>query len=135
MPEENPFLTFTDDALSAALLHAVRMVALLALAGSVVIWVISGWQTACLFAVGAAISAAGVYESRRLIAVVNAKLDRQKTSGSGGLVVAMFFLRVAIAAAVLYVSLKCLHGSVYGIITGLSLAIVALSVEVIKLTR
>jgi len=131
----NPFLNFTDADLSAALLRAIRTVAILALVGALVIWFISGWQTAALFLVGALLSAAGIYESSRLIAVVNAKLDRQKTSGSTALVVVMFFLRVAIAAAVLYVSLRCLHGSVYGMIAGLSLAIVALSLEVIKLTR
>ena len=135
MPEENPFLSFTDADLNAALLGAVRSIAILALIGALVIWIISGWQTAALFVIGALLSAAGVYESRRLIAIVNAKLDRQKTSGSTGLVVAMFFLRLIIAAAVLYASLKCLHGSVYGMIAGLSLAIVALSLEVIKLTR
>jgi ATP synthase I chain len=132
---ENPFLNFTDADLTAALLRAVRSIAMLALIGALVIWIISGWQTAALFVIGALLSAAGVYESRRLIAIVNAKLDRQKTSGSSGLVVTMFLLRLAIAAAVLYASLKCLHGSVYGMIAGLSLAIVALSLEVIKLTR
>ena len=132
---QNPFIDFTDADLTAALLRAVRTIAILALLGALVIWFISGWQTMCLFLTGALLSAAGVYESRRLIVIVNAKLDRQKTSGSTGLVVALFFLRLAIAAAVLYASLMCLHGSVYGMIAGLSLAIVALSLEVIKLTR
>lgn len=132
---DNPFVNFTDADLSAALLRAVRTIAILALVGVLITWIVSGWQTAALFTIGALLSAAGVYESRRLIALVNAKLDRQKTSGSAALVVATFFLRVAIAAAVLYVSLRCLHGSVYGMIAGLSLAIVALSLEVIKLTR
>src|SRR5277367_3744546 len=131
----NPFLNFTDADLSAALFHAIRTITILALVGVLVILLISGWQTAALFAIGALLSAAGIYESRRLIAIVNAKLDRQKTSGSTALVIAMFFLRVAIAAAVLYVSLRCLHGSVYGMIAGLSLAIIALTQEVIKLTK
>jgi hypothetical protein len=103
--------------------------------GLPVIWIVSGWQTACLFLVGAALSAGGVLESQRLIRIVNARLDGQRASGSTGLVLAMFFLRVGIAAAVLYVSLRCLHGSVYGLIAGLVLAMIALSFEAVKLTR
>ena len=135
MPEDNPFLTFTDADLSAALFRAVRTVGILALIGVPVIWIASGWRSAALFAVGAAISAGGVYESQRLIAIINAKLDKQKSPRSTGLVVAMFFLRLTIAAVVLYVSLKFLDGAVYAIVAGLMLAVVALSIEAVKLTR
>ena len=132
---ENPFLDFSDADLSAALLRAVRLVGILALVAAPIILIVSGWQTAALFLVGAATSAGGVYESRRLIGVINARLDNRGSAHSTGLVVTMFFLRLAIAASVLYVSLKWLHGSVYGIIAGLALAMIALSVEVVKLTR
>ena len=135
VPEENPFLAFTDADLSAALLRAVRNVGLLALLGVLVVWLLSGWQSACLFAVGAAISAGGIYESRRLIAVVNARLDNRRPSRSTGLVIGMFLLRLLIAGAVLYVSLRCLHGAVYAIVAGLALAMVALSIEAVLLTR
>lgn len=135
MPEENVFLTFTDADLSAALYRAVRNVGILALIGVPVIWLASGWQSAALFLVGAAISAGGIYESRRLIRVVNAKLDNQRSPRSTGFVIAMFFLRLAIAGAALYVSLRCLHGAVYAIIAGLALAMVALSIEAVLLTR
>jgi len=47
----------------------------------------------------------------------------------------MFFLRLTIAGTVLYVSLRCLNGSAYAMIAGLALAIVALSVEVVKLAK
>lgn len=135
MPDDNPFLTFTDDDLRAALLRAVRNIGLLALVGAPIIWIASGWQSAALFLVGAALSAGGVFESRRLIRVINAKLDKQRLSGSTGLVIVLFFLRLAIAAGALYVSLKCFHGSVYALVAGLVLAIVALSVEAVLLTR
>jgi hypothetical protein len=135
MPDENPFLTFTDADLSAALLRAVRYVGLFSLIGTPIIWFASGWQSACLFLVGAALSAGGVYESRRLIRVVNAKLDNQRTPNSTGLVIAMFLLRLLIAGAVLYASLRCLHGSVYAIVAGLALAIISLSIEAVQLTR
>ncbi len=135
MAEENPFLAFTDADLSAALFRAIRSIGVLALVGFPAIWLASGWQTACLFLVGALISAAGVYESRRLVRIVNAKLDGQKSPRSTGVAVGLFFLRFGIAAAVLYVTLRCLHGSVYGLIAGLALAMVALSLEAVKLTR
>jgi len=133
--ESNPFLNFTDADLSAALFRAIRVVGILTIVGLPVIWIVSGWQTAGLFVVGAGISAAGVYESLRLIRIVNAKLDQQKASGSTTLVLALFFLRLGIAAAILYASLRCLHGSVYGLIAGLVLAMIALSFEAVKLTR
>jgi hypothetical protein len=135
MPEENPFVTFTDADLSAALLRAIRNIGLLALIGLPIIWIFSGWQSAGLFLVGAAISAGGIYESRRLIRVVNAKLDNQKSPQSSGFVIAMFLLRLLIAGGLLYVSLRWLNGSVYSIIAGLALAVVALSVEAVLLTR
>jgi hypothetical protein len=135
MSEENPFLTFTDADLSAALLRAVRNIGILAAVGAPVFWIASGWQTACLYLVGASLSAAGVYESHRLIGVINAKLDNQQSSRSTSLVISLFLLRLMIAAAVLYVTLRCLHGSVYAIVAGLALAVVALSIEAVKLTR
>jgi hypothetical protein len=135
MPDENPFLAFTDADLSAALLRAVRNIGILALIGTPIVWIVSGWQSACLFLVGAALSAGGVYESRRLIRAVNAKLDNRRSPSSTGFVIAMFLLRLLIAGAVLYVSLRCLHGSVYAIVGGLALAIVSLSIETVKLTR
>ena len=134
-PEDNPFLTFTDADLSAALFRAVRNIGLLALVGLPIIWVISGWQSAALFLVGAAISAGGIYESRRLIRVVNAKLDKQRSPNSTGFVIAMFLLRLFIAGGVLYVSLRWLNGAVYSIIAGLALAVVALSIEAVLVTR
>jgi hypothetical protein len=135
MPEENPFLTFTDADLSTALFRAVRNVGWMALAGIPIVWIISDWQSAALFLVGAAISAGGIYESRRLIRVVNAKLDKQRSPNSTGFVIVMFLLRLFIAGGVLYVSLRWLNGAVYSIIAGLALAVVALSIEAVQVTR
>ena len=135
MPDDNPFLALTDADLKAALIRAIRIIGILALIAAPVILLLSGWQSACLFLIGAAISAGGVYESQRLISLVNAKLDNQKSPRSTGLVLALFFLRLSIAGAVLYVSLRCLNGSAYAMIVGLALAVVALSIQVVKLTR
>jgi hypothetical protein len=134
-PNEHPLVAFTDADLSALLFRAVRDVGALALVGVAAIWIASGWQSAALFLVGAGISAGGIYESRRLIRVVNAKLDNQRSPRSTGFVVAMFFLRLFLAGAILYTCLRYLHGAAYAIVAGLALAILALSAEAVLLVR
>ncbi len=135
MQDENAFLALTDADLKSALFRAIRTIGILAVVGALAILFLAGWQSACLFLVGAAISAAGVYESQRLVALVNAKLDNRKSPRPTGAVLGMFFLRLTLAGVVLYVSLRCLDGSAYAMIAGLALAIAALSVEVVKLAR
>jgi hypothetical protein len=46
-----------------------------------------------------------------------------------------FFLRLAGAVVLLYVSLKLLHGSVYALATGLALGVFALAVEGLRLIK
>ena len=61
----------------------VRLSAGLGLAVALVLWPLMGWQTAALFAVGAAISVGSVYEWARLIRTVMARLDRTETPAEG----------------------------------------------------
>jgi hypothetical protein len=46
-----------------------------------------------------------------------------------------FFLRLALALALLYGSLKLLDGSVYALIGGLALGVAALSIEGLRLIK
>jgi hypothetical protein len=46
-----------------------------------------------------------------------------------------FFLRLILAGVVLYVSLRSLHGSIYALCAGLGLAVVALTIESVRLLR
>ena len=39
---------------------------------------------------------------------------------------------LGLAGAILYGSLKCFHGSIYGLVAGLCLAIISLSIEAIR---
>lgn len=133
--EANPFLQFTDADLKAALNRCLKWIAIFALAIAAILAVTAGWQTAVLLLVGAGVSATGLYEWQKLIELINAKLDKQKTPKSAGFVVGMFFLRFGIAAAVLYGSLKCFHGSIYALIAGLGLAVIALTIEAVRLVR
>lgn len=129
------FADFTDADLAATLRRAIRTVTIAGLVLFIAISLFSGWQSGALLLIGALISAIGLWEARRLIAVVNAKLDRQASPRSTGFVVATFLFRLFIAGAVLYISLRYLHGSVYALFAGLLLAIVALSIEAIRLLK
>ncbi len=135
----NPFLEFTDAHLKAAMLRALRLVAGLTAIAFVALWVTAGWQTAMLLLAGALVSASGLWEWQKLIAVINARLDSAQAPGGRGRgaagVVLGFFLRLVIAGAVLYGSLRCFHGSVYALVGGLGLAAFALAVEAVRLVR
>lgn len=135
MTEANPIFDFSDADLASAFRRSLRSVAIIAVIAFPLVWIASGWQSGLLLLVGALISATGIWEARRLVGLVNAKLDQQKTPRSAGFVVAMFFLRLLLAGALLYVSLRCLHGSVYALIAGLLLAVVALSIEALRLLK
>ena len=123
---------FTDEDLKTALRRAMRTILVLGVVLFAGFWLAMGWQTAMLLLAGALVSLGSLYEWRRLVAVLNAKLDQQRSPHSTGLVVTMFFLRLGLAGAILYGSLKCFHGSIYGLVAGLCLAIISLSIEAIR---
>jgi hypothetical protein len=52
-----------------------------------------------------------------------------------GPVLAGFFLRMGMAVAVLYVSLKYLHGPVYTLLVGLGIGVIALTLEAVRLLK
>jgi hypothetical protein len=135
MTEANSLLNFTDADLKATMRRSIRLTAILAVLGALALLFAAGWQTAALFLAGAVVSATGLYEWQQLIEMVNARLDNQKAPRSTGFVLTMFFLRLGIAALIIYASLKCLHGSLYALIAGLGLVAVALMVEAVRLTR
>lgn len=135
MTEANPFLNFTDADLKAAMRRAIRFTAILAALGAVALTFTLGWQTAALFVAGALVSATGLYEWQQLIGVINAKLDHQQTPRATGFTVTMFFLRLGIAGLIIYASLRYLHGSLYALVAGLGLAVIALTVEAVRLLR
>ncbi|HET7103690.1 MAG TPA: ATP synthase subunit I [Terracidiphilus sp.] len=126
---------FTDASLTALLRRAIRITLILGLVAAVALWIASGWRNAAMLATGTAISAASILEWQRLIRLINAKLDRQKTPRSAGVVVAFFLLRLIIFAAAIYGSLKCFQGSVIALLCGLSLAVVATVWEALRMLR
>jgi hypothetical protein len=127
--------SMTDDDLREMLRRALRTVVVLGLVLFLVFTFTMGWQTGLLELAGALISYTGIREWRNLALAVFAKLDNQESARPMGRTLVMFFLRLGVVAAILYVSLRCLHGSVYALVAGIGLAVVALSFEALRLLR
>jgi hypothetical protein len=139
---------FRDQDLRAALNRAIGIVGIGTLVGTPILWAAWGWQSAVLFLVGAGIAATGILEWRQIMSAVLVRLGSADSSGDNpaaaatgskprpvGSVVFWFFLRLGVAAALLYVSLKSLDGRIPALIAGLSLAMLALLIEAIRLLR
>jgi hypothetical protein len=133
--EPHPLVGLTDEALQVLLRRAIRDTLILGLIPALVLLFVSGWRDAAMLAVGAAISAASILEWQRLIRLINAKLDKQKTPRSALLVVSFFVLRLTVFAGAIYGSLKCFHGSVIALLCGLGLAVVAMAWEALRLLK
>jgi hypothetical protein len=127
--------SMTDDDFREMLRRALRTVVVLGLLLFLVLTFTLGWQTGLLELAGAVISYTGIREWRSLALTVFAKLDNQQAPRSVTRTLVTFFLRLAVVGAILYVSLRCLHGSVYALVAGIGLAVVALSIETIRLLR
>ena len=136
MSEETRSLAdLTDEGLEALLKRAIRNTLIAGLLAALALWKGSGWRNAAMMATGTAISAASIWEWKRLARLVNARLDNQKTPMSAPVVVLFFLLRLALFAAAIYGSLRCFQGSVVALLCGLGLAVAALVWEALRLLR
>jgi hypothetical protein len=135
MTETNSFLAFTDADLQAALSRALRSCAAMAVILFGVFAFVDGWRVGVVSLGGSLVSLTGIYEWQQLIQFVNARLDNRKPPRSTARVAIMFFLRLSFAALIVYVSLKCSRGTPYAVIAGLGLAVVALTIEAVRLIR
>jgi len=135
MTSADSVLNYTDADLRASMRRAMLLTLGLGVAGSLVLALVLGWPTGALFAAGAVVSITGLYEWRQLIGIINAKLDKEETPRSSGFVLAMFFLRLGFAAFIIYVSLRYFHGSLYALVAGLGLAVIALTAEALRMLR
>jgi len=132
---------FTDDDARRSIGNAVRMVAIAAVLGVPLLWWKLGWPSAALFAVGALISGTGLFEWRRLMCALMARMAAAEAAAEPAPVKPMapvligFFLRLGGAVFALYVSLKYLQGSVFALAAGLALGATALLVEGLRLVR
>lgn len=128
---------FTDADSRSAIVNALRMVGIAVLLGVPALWWKLGWASAILFLVGAVISGSGIFEWLRLMTAIMARMDADPAARPRPVapVLAGFFLRLGIALVLLYVSLKYLNGSVYALIAGLALGLLALCLEGLRLIR
>lgn len=133
---------YTDAQAAASLGRSVRLVLWFTAVGAPVAWLVGGWRYLLALAIGAAISGSGLWEYRRLTGALAARMDAAKLvqpestpRPSIGFAVAGFLARFAVVLAVLYVSLKHLHGSVPALAAGLLLGVLALFAEAFRLLR
>lgn len=133
--ETHPIAGLTDAALDTMLKRAMRITAILGAVLAVIVWIAMSWRDGAMLAVGAAISAASILEWQRLIRLFNARMDKQKMPRGAATVVTFFLLRLILFAGVIYGSLKCFQGSAIALLFGLSLAIVAMMWEALRLLR
>ncbi len=128
-----PLIQFTEDDLRRTLHRALRLAGAITLVATPILWVWLGWQTWLLFLIGAVISATGIFEWLQLLSAMMSRMEEGRTPAPMGRVLAMFFLRLALAGLLLYASLSSLHGSIYALLAGLAVSLFALTVESIRL--
>jgi uncharacterized membrane protein len=133
--ETHPIVDITNEDLDAMLKRALRNTLILGGIASAVVLIGSGWRTAAMLLVGTAISAASVLEWQRMIRLINARMDKQKTPANTPVVVLFFVLRLTVFAGVIYGSLRCFQGSVAALLCGLCLAVLTIGWEAIQLLR
>jgi hypothetical protein len=127
--------TFSDADFRQTILRSLRLLAVISVVGAGLLWWKLGWQSAALLAVGAVISASGLWEWLRLMTAVMARMDQGGAARPMAMVLLGFFIRLAATVALLYVSLKVLNGSVYALAAGLALGVFALTVEGLRLVK
>jgi uncharacterized membrane protein len=133
--ESHPIVDITNEVLDAMLKRAFRNTLILGGIASIAVWIGAGWRSAAMLIAGTAISAASVLEWQRMVRLINARMDKQKTPASTPIVILFFVLRLTVFAGVIYGSLKCFQGSVTALLCGLCLAILTIGWEAIRLLR
>ena len=133
--QPHPITLLTDEALQALLKRALRNTLILGLIVSLVLTISSGWRNAAMLATGAAISTASIYEWRRLVRFILAKMDKKHVTRGTAVAVIFFLLRLVVFAGLIYGSLKCFRGSSLALLCGLALAVLAISWEAVRLLR
>jgi hypothetical protein len=121
--------------LDGMLMRALRLILVLGVVFSLILWKASNWRNAAMLATGAAISAASTLEWRRLARFINALFEHQQESRSAPIAVLFFMVRLVVFGAAIYGSLKWLKGSAIALFFGLSLALLATVWEALRLLR
>jgi hypothetical protein len=133
--EPQIFSELTDADLEGLLQRSIRNTLILGIVVSLALWKAATWRDAAMMATGTAISAASIFEWRRLSRFIAAKMDKKQTPRGSGFAVVFFVLRLTIFAGAIYVSLKYFRGSAAALLCGLALAVLTLVWEALRLLR
>jgi hypothetical protein len=126
---------YTDADFKRTIWSALRLLTIITVVATPLVWWKAGWPSALLLVVGAVISGSGLFEWLRLMSAVMVRMDGGQTARPMGMVLVGFFVRLGGAMVLLYVSLKYLNGSVYALAAGLALGVFALAVEGLRLMK
>jgi len=129
------FSDVTDADLEGMLHGAIRNTLIFGGLASLIVWKASNWRDAAMLATGTAISAASIFEWRRLARFIAAKMDKKQTPRGSAFAAVFFVLRLSVFAAAIYVSLKCFQGSLVALLCGLALAVLTLVWGGLRLLR
>ena len=132
-PESSLLAGLTDADFTRTMIAALKLLAVLTVVATGLFWWKAGWQSAALLLVGAAISAASLWEWLRLMTAIMERMDIGGKARPMGMVLVGFFLRLGLTVVVLYVSLKYLDGTVFALAAGLGLGVFSLTVEGLRL--
>lgn len=135
MSTSNFMNQFSDADFRVTMLRALRLLGIITLVISPLVWWKLGWQSAVMLIIGAVISGSGLYEWLRLMTAVMARMDGGSAARPMAMVLIGFFLRLGLTILILYGSLKLLNGSVYALAAGLGLGVFALTIEGLKLVK
>lgn len=130
-----PALHLTDEGLQALLKTAIYKTLILGGLVAIVLTISQGWGTGALFASGALVSAASIFEWRRLSRIITSRMRNQSAPRGVALSILFILFRLVIFGGVIYGSLKCFRGSPIALVCGLSLAVLTLTWEALKLLR
>lgn len=124
-----PLTDFTEDDIRRTLHRALFLAGAVVLVATPFLWAWQGWQTWLMFLIGAVISSTGIFEWLQLLSAMMSRMEEGRTPTPMGRVTLMFFLRLALAGLLLYASLNSLHGSIYALLAGLAVSLLALLFE------
>lgn len=131
-PSEIKVDAVSEEFYSQALLRIARTMLAGGLVLAIAAWARFGGRVAMGFAIGCAIAYFNFYRLKRVVVALADRTTQTATRQSGMGVVLRFLLRYFLMAAVAYVMIKRWPESLNGLLAGLFLPVLAVSVEAVQ---
>jgi hypothetical protein len=120
------------EAFFAGALHRIRRISVvLAIAGTIVVWLKFGVAIGAGFVIGCVVSYVNFIWLERVINSVADRVTQTGQAGEARAVVIRFMLRYGFIAIACFVILVCFKSSVYGLLGGLFLSVAAILCEAV----